>query len=132
MTNAPTPVPTKEVPKTKEELLKMSNVGEEHQSANGITTKDNGLMRKELSSQDLMPVMSLGWNLGNQMEQSNCMGNWTTLKECETSAGNPMATQKTFDGLKAYGVNTVRVPVAWSNFMSTDAIIPSTRICSIA
>ena len=117
---APTVAPTPELPKDKAELLKMSNVGEEHQSANGITTKDNGLMRKELSSQDLMPVMSLGWNLGNQMEQSNCMGNWTTLKECETSAGNPMATQKTFDGLKAYGVNTVRVPVAWSNFMSTD------------
>ena len=75
---APTVAPTPELPKDKAELLKMSNVGEEHQSANGITTKDNGLMRKELSSQDLMPVMSLGWNLGNQMEQSNCMGNWTT------------------------------------------------------
>lgn len=107
-------------PANKEELLKMSNVGEEHKSANGITTKDNGLMRKELSSQDLMPAMGLGWNLGNQMEQSNCMGNWKTVKECETSAGNPVATQKTFDGLKAYGIKTVRVPVAWSNFMSTD------------
>ena len=103
-----------------QELLKQSNVGEEHKSANGITTKDNGLMRKELSSQDLMSVMGLGWNLGNQMEQSNCMGNWTTVKECETSAGNPVATQQTFDGLKSYGVNTVRVPVAWSNFVSDD------------
>lgn len=113
---APTATPVAD----KQELLKMSNVGEEHPSANGITTKDNGLMRKELSSQDLMPAMGLGWNLGNQMEQSNCMGNWKTVKECETSAGNPAATQKTFDGLKAYGIKTVRVPVAWSNFMSTD------------
>ena len=103
-----------------QELLKQSNVGEEHKSANGITTKDNGLMRKELSSQDLMSVMGLGWNLGNQMEQSNCMGNWKTVTECETSAGNPVATQQTFDGLKSYGVNTVRVPVAWSNFVSDD------------
>lgn len=103
-----------------QKLLDMSNVGEEHQSANGITTKDNGLMRKELSSQDLMSAMGLGWNLGNQMEQSNCMGTWKTIKECETSAGNPVATQKTFDGLKSYGVNTVRVPVAWSNFVSED------------
>ena len=115
---------TKLVPVTHDEatekLLKESNIGEEHQSANGITTKDNGLMRKELSSQDLMSAMSLGWNLGNQMEQSNCMGHWNTVKECETSAGNPVAKQKTFDGLKSYGVNTVRVPVAWSNFMSDD------------
>lgn len=103
-----------------QELLKQSNVGEEHKSANGITTKDNGLMRKELSSQDLMSVMGLGWNLGNQMEQSNCMGTYKDLKASETSAGNPAATQQTFDGLKSYGVNTVRVPVAWSNFMSDD------------
>lgn len=103
-----------------QELLKQSNVGEEHLSANGLKTKDNGLMRKELSSQDLMSVMSLGWNLGNQMEQSNCMGGWETIEECETSAGNPKATQRTFDGLKSYGVNTVRVPVAWSNFIAED------------
>lgn len=123
ITTAPTAAPTTEptpTPVNKEELLKQSNVGTEHKSANGITTKDNGLMRKELSSQDLMSAMSLGWNLGNQMEQSNCMGTYKDLKESETSAGNPMATQKTFDGLKSYGVNTVRVPVAWSNFMSDD------------
>lgn len=121
----PSAVPSAAVPTAtpvadKQELLKMSNVGEEHLSANGVTTKDNGMMRQGLSSQDLMAQMSIGWNLGNQMEQSNCMGNWKTVKECETSAGNPVATQKTFDGLKAYGINTVRVPVAWSNFMSTD------------
>lgn len=44
----------------------------------------------------------------------------TTIEQCETSAGNPEATQKTFDGLKSYGVNTVRIPVAWSNFISQD------------
>lgn len=123
ITTVPTAAPTTEptpTPVNKQELLKQSNVGTEHKSANGITTKDNGLMRKELSSQDLMSTMSLGWNLGNQMEQSNCMGTYKDLKESETSAGNPMATQKTFDGLKSYGVNTVRVPVAWSNFMSDD------------
>ncbi len=94
---------------------------DEHESKNGITTRDNGQMRKDVSSLDLInKYMGPGWNLGNQMEQSNCFGNWKTVKECETSAGNPVATQKTFDGLKSYGINTVRVPVAWSNFMSTD------------
>lgn len=100
---------------------KESNLTTEHKSANGLTTKDNGLMRKNLSTLDLInEAMGPGWNLGNQMEQSNWQGGWDTVKECETSAGNPVATQKTFDGLKSYGINTVRVPVAWSNFMSTD------------
>lgn len=67
-----------------------------------------------------MKLMGYGWNLGNQMEQSNYSGKMTTIEQCETSAGNPEATQKTFDGLKSYGVNTVRIPVAWSNFMSQD------------
>lgn len=98
-----------------------SNLTKEHKSQNGIKTKDNGMMRKELSSLDLInKYMGPGWNLGNQMEQSNWQGDWKTITECETSAGNPVATQKTFDGLKSYGINTVRVPVAWSNFISKD------------
>ncbi|MDE6567884.1 MAG: cellulase family glycosylhydrolase [Lachnospiraceae bacterium] len=97
-----------------------TNLTEEHLSANGITTRDNGIMRKDLSNLDLMDEMGLGWNMGNQMEQSNWQGNMESVEACETSAGNAAATQLTFDGLKSYGVNTVRVPVAWSNFMSDD------------
>ena len=102
-------------------LINQSNVGEEHKSASGLTTKDNGLMRRELTSLNLIDyAMGIGWNLGNQLEESNFKGLHTTVEQCETNAGNPVATQTTFDGLKAYGVNTVRIPVAWSNLMSTD------------
>lgn len=105
----------------KAELLNQSNLTTQHQSASGLTTKDNGLMRKELSTLDLINnVMGTGWNLGNQMEESNAKGIHTTIEQCETNAGNPVATQTTFDGLKKYGINTVRIPVAWSNLMSTD------------
>ena len=105
----------------KKALAAKTNLTTVHKSANGLDTKDNGVMRKELSTLDLTKyAMGIGWNLGNQMEQSNWYGNWKTVTECETSAGNPVATQKTFDGLKSYGINTVRVPVAWSNFISTD------------
>lgn len=101
--------------------LKDTCIGEEHQSKNGITTTDNGVMRTNLSSQDLMEVMGLGWNLGNTMEESNYLGKNTTVKECEQNAGNPVTTAKIFRKLKQnYGINTVRVPVAWSNLMSTD------------
>lgn len=105
----------------KKALAGQSNLTALHKSANGIDTKDNGKMRKELSTLDLTKyAMGIGWNLGNQMEQSNWAGDYKTVTDCEKSAGNPVATQKTFDGLKSFGINTVRVPVAWSNFMSTD------------
>lgn len=100
--------------------MNRSNLTSEHKSANGLTTKDNGMMRKKISNLDLMKMMDLGWNLGNQMEQSNYQQTLESIEACETSAGNPEATQLTFDGLKSYGVNTVRVPVAWSNFISED------------
>lgn len=112
-----TPSPT---PYNKEADMQRSNVTTEHKSKNGIDTTDNGMMRKNISNLDLMQLMGYGWNLGNQMEQSNYSGAMTSIEQCETSAGNAEATQKTFDGLKSYGVNTVRIPVAWSNFISTD------------
>lgn len=114
---AVTPAPT---PYNKEADMKRSNVTKEHKSKNGIDTTDNGMMRKNISNLELMQLMGYGWNLGNQMEQSNYSGAMTSIEQCETSAGNAEATQKTFDGLKSYGVNTVRIPVAWSNFISTD------------
>lgn len=49
--------------------------------------------------------LGLGWNLGNQMDAHiNGVAN-------ETSWGNRMATQQTFDSLRAYGFTSVRIPV---------------------
>lgn len=141
ITTAPTKAPVATVAPTKapaasptiNPVLLQSNVGEEHQSANGITTKDNGLMRKELSAQDITPVMGMGWNVGNSLEQTgagSCEAlspeeqealtdkEWVT--GYETNAGNPVATQKLFDGLKRYGINTIRIPIAWSNMMKQE------------
>ena len=107
-----------------------SNLTDEHLSANGITTKDNGLMRRNLSAQDITPVMGLGWNVGNSLEQTLAKS-CTSLSESEqaaltpeqwvtgyeTNAENVVSTQKLFDGLKTYGINTIRIPVAWTNMM---------------
>ncbi len=128
---APTTEPTAE-PQTTEPPISTANVnangtltdtclGESHLSKNGIETSDNGVMRTNLSSQDLMEIMGLGWNLGNTMEESNYLGKNTTVEECEKNAGNPKTARKVFRALKQnYGINTVRVPVAWSNLMSED------------
>ena len=51
--------------------------------------------------------LGLGWNMGNHMDAfSNGVAN-------ETVWGNPMATQATFDGVKAAGFTSVRIPVTW-------------------
>ncbi len=105
-------------------VLTETNLTDEHKSASGLTTKDNGLMRKDVSTLELSKIMGLGWNLGNQLEtyqDPNTVDIATlTVEKCETSAGNPVATQATFDGLKKSGINTVRIPMGWSNLMSTD------------
>lgn len=51
--------------------------------------------------------LGLGWNLGNQMDSHN-----NGVAE-ETAWGNAKATQATFDGLKAKGFSSVRIPVTW-------------------
>lgn len=118
-TVAPTAAPT--ATSTIQNLdVTATNVGEEHASKNGITTKDNGIMRPNLTALEVTKVMGLGWNLGNALEESNYLGLNSTVEECEMNAGNTKATQRLFDGLKTYGINTIRIPVAWSNLMSTD------------
>lgn len=104
-----------------------SNLTEEHDSANGIKTKDNGQMRKDMTSKDFMENMGLGWNYGNSLEQSIDLEKLSDeelekLQEdpvgfCETSANNLALTQKNVDVLKEYGFKNIRIPVAWSNLM---------------
>ena len=98
-----------------------ANITTEHKSANGITTKDNGLMRKNWTSAEYMKFMGQGWNLGNTMESCGTgIPDTYTAKDFEKFWGAPETTQKTMDGIHSYGINTVRIPVAWSNMMSDD------------
>ncbi|MCD7708817.1 MAG: cellulase family glycosylhydrolase [Clostridiales bacterium] len=96
-----------------------SNLTTEHKSANGITTKDNGQMRKELTSADYMEFMGQGINLGNTLEACTT-DTLSSATAYETCWGMPVTTQAMIDGMKSYGYNTVRIPVAWSNMISDD------------
>ena len=51
--------------------------------------------------------LGLGWNLGNHFDA------YYQGVSSETAWGNPKATQATFDGVKAAGFTTVRIPVTW-------------------
>lgn len=51
--------------------------------------------------------LGMGWNLGNQMDaHANGVSS-------ETCWGNAKATQATFDGVKAKGFKSVRIPITW-------------------
>ena len=51
--------------------------------------------------------LGMGWNLGNHFDAHN------NGVSAETAWGNPLATQSTFDKVKAAGFKTVRIPVTW-------------------
>lgn len=61
------------------------------------------------TSVQLAANMQAGWNLGNTLEATGG----------ETAWGNPMATKQLIDAVKAAGFDTVRIPVAWSNFSNS-------------
>lgn len=110
--NKVTPTPTV--------IPEKSNLKKEHKSANSVTTRDNGLMRKDLSSQYLIKnYMGQGWNLGNTMEATR-MESSDQVSDYESAWAAPITTQKAIDGIHQYGINTVRIPIAWSNMISDD------------
>lgn len=96
----------------------VTNVGESHTSTGGVTSKDNGMMRKKLTAHQTTEFMGLGWNLANTMEA--CGGTGALPSDYETLWGQPTTTQKIIDGIKASGFNSIRIPVAWSNMMADD------------
>lgn len=90
-------------------------------------------MRTNLTAQDITTVMGIGWNIGNSLEQTlakSCTSlsdeeqkkltdeQWVT--GYETNADNVVSSQRLMDGLKSYGINTIRIPVAWSNLMKEE------------
>ncbi len=108
-----------------------SNIGEERTvsivggSASSMTVKDNGSMRKELSSTYLVDnEMGMGVNLGNTLEAVYPLvaneGDDTKYTiddpvKYDSAWDQPTVTQEYFTKLHSYGINTVRIPVAWTN-----------------
>jgi endoglucanase len=82
-----------------------------------------GVMRN-LTSMQLSAQMSPGWNLGNTLE---AMGTyvWGSTSFAETNWGNPAANQAIFDGIKAAGFKSVRIPISWKEYAdANDNISP--------
>jgi len=76
-----------------------------------------------ITSNEIIKDMGIGWNLSNTLE---ACGDWiggNTTRAYETAWGNPVTTEEMIKGVKSYGFNTVRIPVAWSNLMQANYTI---------
>lgn len=120
----PTPVPqvTPGTPDSK------SNVGPDRTvtivggTSASMVVKDNGTVRKELSTLQLISTeMGQGINLGNTMEAGpTSPGIYQDVTGYETAWSAPITTPEMIDGMHSYGFNTIRIPVAWSSMISND------------
>lgn len=107
-----------------------TNIGEERTVtisgglSDSMVVKDNGVMRKELSTKWLIEnEMGQGINLGNTMEATRPVltkDSYTEATDFETNWGSCVITQEVIDGIHSYGFNTLRIPVAWSNMVDLD------------
>lgn len=62
---------------------------------------------ENVTAVQMAEALGIGWNLGNHFDAYNdgIAG--------ETAWGNPMATQATFDKVRAAGFTSVRIPITW-------------------
>ncbi len=103
---------------------------------NTVTADVRGTMR-DMTTMELVRDMGLGINLGNTFESCGISFNmdgdsiipasdWITQwgdgtpNAYETAWGSPTITEDMIKGYKNEGFGVLRVPVAWSNMMSTD------------
>lgn len=84
---------------------------------------DNGVMRDNFTSAELVKDMGFGWNLGDTLDVCNADRDGdgkideNSENVDETLWGNPKATQELFDQLKTDGIKSVRIPVTWRDHM---------------
>lgn len=104
-----------------------SNVGEERTvsivggTTESMVVRDNGSVRPEISATEIVrDEMGPGINLGNTMEavpSAQERLDFTEVSQFEKAWGAQTVTKEYIDVLKTYGINTLRIPVAWSNMI---------------
>lgn len=101
-----------------------SNLGTPHEitlsDGTKLTIKDNGTVRKDVTAQYLAAnEMKSGINLGNTLEAV-----WSidekkkrtfTREDYDKAWTQPVTTRALIECMHSYGINTLRIPVAWSN-----------------
>lgn len=86
----------------------------------GTKTKAAGSDEFTRTAIEIAADMGYGWNLGNTMEATNTWTHNPKVTDFETAWGQPVTTKAMIDGIKKAGFNSIRIPVSWSNMMSSD------------
>jgi endoglucanase len=89
-----------------------------------LASGGNALAREAhapLTGDNVVELMSPGWNLGNSLEAIGGKASYTSSQE--TAWGNARVTQELMDSVKAAGFKSVRIPVAWNQYADSDATI---------
>ncbi|WP_255495283.1 cellulase family glycosylhydrolase [Dysgonomonas sp. 521] len=85
--------------------------------------KGKYIVRKNLTTQELVNEMGLGINLGNTLD---AVGDWinpSSILNYEQAWGSPVITKEIIEGYAKAGYSSMRIPVSWSNLMSADYTI---------
>lgn len=89
-----------------------------------VKPADNGAVAASVKSDGRAAAIAadikVGWNLGNTLDSYDKLNKNT---DYETYWGNPKTTKAIFDTVKAKGFNAVRIPVSWTNHLSSDNTI---------
>ena len=84
----------------------------------------------DISSQQLVTNIRIGWNVGNALDSCTADldgdGDHPGQTEDETSWGNPMLTEQYFKTLADNGINAVRLPITWRGHIDADGNIEET------
>lgn len=123
-----TPAPSGATPEPGESTAKPdaspSNLGESRtislSDGTELTIKDNGSVRKEVTAQYIADnEMKTGANLGNTLEATwdldRKRNSTFSRKDYDKAWSQPETTREYIECLHSYGIDTLRLPVAWSN-----------------
>lgn len=86
----------------------------------------------DISSQQLVTNIRIGWNVGNALDSCTAdldgdrAADRPGQTEDETSWGNPMLTEQYFKTLADNGINAVRLPITWRGHIDADGNIEET------
>lgn len=71
-------------------------------------TKAENITGFEMTAQEMVDDMGVGWNLGNTLDSA--MNSWGN----ETTWGNPYTTKAMIDEVRKAGFKTIRIPITWT------------------
>ena len=83
-------------------------------------TTEQGIIRENFTTQDLIEEMGLGINLGNTLDACGDWINSSSISNYEKAWGSPIITEAMIKGYADAGFSSLRIPVAWSNMMQGD------------